>query len=106
MPYLYFSYFIFFPIYIFPSYIGVYINDALRLITVIYIAKNMHKLTEDKNDQLLFYLLSIIGYLADGTLNNNNWFILLLLFESMVQLKRENSEGMGFPSGNLCYLNI
>ncbi|MFX1275774.1 MAG: glycosyltransferase 87 family protein [Promethearchaeota archaeon] len=89
MPYLYFSYFIFFPIYILPSYIGVYINDALRLITVIYIAKTMYKLTEDKNDQFLFYLLSIIGYLADATLNNNNWLILLLLFESMVQLKKE-----------------
>lgn len=88
-PYLYFAYILFFPIYIIPFEISVYIWDFLRLISVIYIVKNIYKITDDKNDLYVFYFFSIIGYLVDGFLNNSNWLILFLLFESYIQLKKD-----------------
>lgn len=96
MPYLYYSYFIFFPMYILPTEIGVYVSDCLRLIAVIYIAKNINKLTEDKWDILLFYILSIIGYTADMSLNNSNGVILLFLFLSFIQFKKDRKFLSGF----------
>ena len=90
MPYLYYWYFIFYPVYILPTPIGVYVWDVLRLISVMYIAKNINQVTDDEKDLLFFFLFSGVGYIVDMFLNNNNWLILLLLFESYRQLKNEN----------------
>lgn len=90
MPYLYYWYFIFFPVYILPTVIGVYVWDVLRLISVIYIAKNLNQVTDDDKDLLFFFLFSGVGYIIDTFLNNNNWLILLLLFESLRHLKKDN----------------
>ena len=90
MPYLYFWYFIFFPVYILPIEIGVYIWDILRLISIIFVAKNLQKITKDNRDLYFFYILSIFGYLVDMSLNNNNWLILMLLLESYLFLEKDN----------------
>ncbi|MFX0070397.1 MAG: hypothetical protein ACFFAO_04830 [Candidatus Hermodarchaeota archaeon] len=88
--YLYFWYFMFYPFYIIPFEISVYIWDLLRLATVIYIARNIEKITESKQDILFYFIFSGIGYFADMYLNNTNWVIQFLLFESYLQLKKDN----------------
>jgi len=91
MPYLYFWYFIFFPVYILPTTIGVYVWDVLRVISVIYVAKNINQITDDEKDLLFYFFFSGVGYTIDMFLNNNNWLILLLLFESLRQLDKGNN---------------
>ena len=89
--YLYFWYFIFYPMYLIPYGISVYIWDLLRLISTIYIILNVKKITENENDILIFLVFCSIGYFADMYLNNTNWLVQLLLFESYIQLKKENT---------------
>ena len=84
--YLYFWYFIFYPFYIIPQEISLYVWDLLRIITTIYIAINISKIIENRRDLLFFFLFSGIGYFADMYLNNTNWIIQLLLYESYIQL--------------------
>lgn len=86
--YLYFWYFIFYPFYIIPLEISLYLWDLLRFISTIYIAINISKKIKERRDLLFFFLLSGIGYFADMYLNNTNWIIQLLLYESYIQLEK------------------
>jgi len=88
--YLYFWYFIFYPFFMIPLEISLYIWDLLRIISTIYIAINIKKLIKNDRDLLYFLLFTSIGYFADMYLNNTNWLIQLLLYESYIQLERNN----------------
>ncbi len=88
--YLYFWYFIFYPFYIIPQEISLYLWDMLRIIATIYIAINISKIVKYKRDLLFFFLFSCIGYFADMYLNNTNWIIQLFLYESYIQLEKNN----------------
>ncbi|MFX1390204.1 MAG: glycosyltransferase family 87 protein [Promethearchaeota archaeon] len=89
--YLYFWYFIFFPIYIIPfnTIIGVYIWDILRLLLTIIVIRKSPSVFKNKRDLLIFYILSVVGYTIDAYYNNVNFLILFLLFYSYVFLERE-----------------
>ncbi|MFX0004737.1 MAG: glycosyltransferase 87 family protein [Promethearchaeota archaeon] len=87
--YLYFWYFIFFPFSIIPIEIGVYIWDIARLIAVIYIFKNINRISNNKKNIIMFLILCTLGYFADAYLNNSNWLVGLLLFVSYIELKKE-----------------
>ena len=87
--YFYFWYFIFYPFYMIPLEISLYIWDLLRLFTMIYIAVNIHKIIENRRDLLFFFLFSGIGYFADMYLNNTNWIIQFLLYESYIHLEKD-----------------
>ena len=87
--YLYYWCFIYYPIWVLPAEIGLYVWDALRLIATLYIAKNLYKITEKKADLIAFFILSSIGYFADAYLNNSNWLLLLLLFLSFIEFKND-----------------
>ena len=87
--YLYYWYFIFYLFYLMPLDIGVYVWDALRLISSIYIAKEIYRITEDKKDLIAFFILSGVGFFADAYLNNTNWLLGLLLFISYIQLEKD-----------------
>ncbi|MFX1495179.1 MAG: glycosyltransferase 87 family protein [Promethearchaeota archaeon] len=87
--YLYFWYFIFYPFYIIPFEVSVYIWDLLRFISMIYITINIYKIVQNKNDLLFFIIFSSIGYFADMYLNNTNWLIQLFLYESYIQLEKK-----------------
>lgn len=96
--YLYFWYFIFYPFYIIPFEVSVYIWDMLRFISMIYITINIYKIVQNRNDLLIFFVFSSIGYFADMYLNNTNWVIQLFLYESYIQLenKRKYLSGIFF----------
>ncbi len=94
--YLYFWYFIFYPFYIIPIEISIYIWDLLRIISTIYIAINISKVIKNRRDLLFFFLFSGIGYFADMYLNNTNWIIQLFLYESYIQLEKNNKPLSGF----------
>ncbi len=89
--YLYFWYFIFFPIYVIPNniIIGVYIWDVLRLILTIIIVRESPKVFKNKKDLLIFYILSIIGFSIDAYYNNVNFLISFFLFYSFIFLERD-----------------
>ena len=89
--YLYFWYFIFFPIYILPFnlYIGVYIWDILRLVLSIYVIKEANKKFENKKDLLIFYIFSTVGYSIDAYYNNVNFLIVFFLFNSYLFLQKD-----------------
>ena len=87
--YLYYWYFMFYPFYLMPINIGVYIWDALRLVSSIYVAKQIYKITENKKDLVAFFILSGVGFFADAYLNNTNWLLGLLLFLSYSELEKD-----------------
>ncbi len=89
--YLYFWYFIFYPIYIIPynTIIGIYIWDVFRLVLTIIVVKESPKIFKNKKDLLIFYLMCIIGFSIDGYYNNVNFLILFLLFYSYVYFERD-----------------
>ena len=89
--YLYFWYFLFFPIYILPFniYIGVYVWDVLRLLLAIIVLKESPKVFKSKKDLLIFYILSTVGYSIDAYYNNVNFLIVFFLFYSFVFLERD-----------------
>ncbi|MHA1491076.1 MAG: hypothetical protein ACTSRI_15685 [Promethearchaeota archaeon] len=101
--YLYYWNFIYYPIYIIPLEIGVYIWDAFRLITAIYIAKNVYQLSQNHVGIVFYFILSGLGYFIDGYLNNTNWLIQLLLFESFLALKKEKKILAGLLFTLACY---
>ena len=80
--YLYFWYFIFFPMYLLPIEIGIYIWDAIRLSSVAYVFYNAKEIFENKKDLIIFYVLSSIGYCYDAYFNNANFLIIFFLFLS------------------------
>lgn len=87
--YLYFWYFIFYPFYIIPFEISIYIWDILRFISMIYISINIYKIAQNRQNLLIFFVFSSIGYFADMYLNNTNWVIQLFLYESYIQLEKK-----------------
>ena len=89
--YLYYWYFLFFPIYIIPlnGLIGVYVWDALRLILSIWVIKESPKVFKYKKDLLVFYILSTVGYSIDAYYNNVNFLIVFFLFYSFVYLEKD-----------------
>ncbi|MFX1365940.1 MAG: glycosyltransferase family 87 protein [Promethearchaeota archaeon] len=93
--YLYFWYFLFFPIYL-PVYLNpnnliimIYVWDILRLILTIIIVREAPKIFKEKKDLLIFYILSIVGFSIDGYFNNVNFLICFFLFYSYVFLEKE-----------------
>ncbi|MFX1591816.1 MAG: glycosyltransferase family 87 protein [Promethearchaeota archaeon] len=87
--YLYYWYYIFLPFSLIPTEIGVYIWDIARLIAVIYVFKNIDRISSEKKNIIVFLILSTIGYFADAYLNNSNWIVLLLLFLSYIELEND-----------------
>jgi len=87
--YLYFWYFIFYPMYLIPIEIGLYIWDILRLISVVYVFIKAKELFENQTDLIIFYILSCIGYSVDAYFNNVNFLILFFLFNSYIALKKD-----------------
>ncbi|MFX1303189.1 MAG: glycosyltransferase family 87 protein [Promethearchaeota archaeon] len=87
--YLYYFYLMFFPFSIIPKDIGVYIWDLARLLSTIYIFKNVEKISEDRKNIVVFLILSTLGYFADAYLNNSNWIVLLLLYLSYIELEKD-----------------
>jgi len=89
--YLYFWYFLFFPIKIIPTdgLVGVYVWDVLRLFLTILIIRESPKMFKNKKDLLIFYILGIVGYSIDAYYNNVNFLIAFLLFYSFVYLESD-----------------
>jgi hypothetical protein len=87
--YLYFWYFIFYPIYLIPPVIGVYVWDILRLVLVIFIIIDSPKVFKNRKDLLIFYVLSMVGFTIDGYYNNVNFLIAFFLFYSYVFLEKD-----------------
>ncbi|MFX1478729.1 MAG: glycosyltransferase 87 family protein [Promethearchaeota archaeon] len=84
--YLYFWYFLFFPIYILPpqGLISIYVWDILRLFLTMLVIKESSKIFKNKKDLLIFYIFGIVGYSLDAYYNNVNFIIVILLFYSFV----------------------
>ncbi len=89
--YLYFWYFIFFPVYILPYnlYIGVYVWDVLRLILSIYVIREASKIFENKKNLIIFYIFGTVGYSIDAYYNNVNFLIVFFLFISYRYLEKD-----------------
>ncbi len=87
--YLYFWYFMFYPMYLLPIEIGLYLWDILRLISVMYVFFKAKELFESRTDLIIFYILSCIGYSVDAYFNNVNFLILFFLFNSYLALKKD-----------------
>lgn len=87
--YLYFWYFIFYPIYIMPFEIGVIIWDLLRLFMGIYIIKEARKIFKSEVDLFIFYILSSFSYCLDTYYNNCNFLIAFFLFQSYHSLEHD-----------------
>jgi hypothetical protein len=82
--YLYFWYFLFFPMYLIPIEIGVYIWDMLRLISVGYVFFKAKEIFVNQIDLILFYILCSIGFAYDAFFNNVNFVIFFFLFLSYI----------------------
>lgn len=89
--YLYFWYFLFFPVYIIPidGLIGVYVWDALRLILTIVVVNKSAKVFKQKKNLLIFYIFSIVGYSIDAYYNNVNFLIVFFLFYSFIYIGKD-----------------
>lgn len=89
--YLYFWYFLFFPVYIIPTngLISVYVWDALRLILTILVVKKSPAVFKNKKDLVIFYIFGIVGYSIDAYYNNVNFLIVFLLFYSYICFEKD-----------------
>ncbi|MFW9827905.1 MAG: glycosyltransferase family 87 protein [Candidatus Thorarchaeota archaeon] len=91
--YLYFWYFIFFPVYFLQYFsniiIGIYVWDIVRLFFTIIVIRKSPQVFKNKKDLLIFYILCIVGYSIDAYYNNVNFLILFLLFYSFIFLEKE-----------------
>ena len=87
--YLYFWYFIFYPMYLLPVYIGVYVWDIIRLAAGIYIVKKAPKIFKDQWELFLFYVLSFISYGLDAYYNNCNFLTAFFLMRSYITLENK-----------------
>jgi hypothetical protein len=87
--YLYFWYFIFYPIYLMPFEIGVYVWDLLRLFMGIYIVNEAPKIFKNQIDLFIFYVLSSISYSLDAYYNNCNFLITFFIFISYHSLEHD-----------------
>ncbi|MBD3256227.1 MAG: DUF2029 domain-containing protein [Candidatus Lokiarchaeota archaeon] len=86
--YLYFWYFMFYPMTLIPWQIGVYIWDALRFIMASYVARAVRKAFTNFFDVLTFLSLMTIGFVIDSFYNNCNFLIVFLLCRSFLTLKQ------------------
>lgn len=93
--YLYFWYFLFFPIYLLPLLVGLYLWDILRLILSVVIIKESPKLFQEKKDLLIFYILGTIGYSIDAYYHNVNFLIAFFLFMSYYYLEKDKKWNAG-----------
>jgi hypothetical protein len=87
--YLYFWYFIFYPMYVIPVEIGVVIWDILRLVIGIYIINEAPKIFKRQIDLFIFYVLSSISYGLDAFYNNCNFLVTFFLFISYQSLEHD-----------------
>lgn len=87
--YLYFWYFLFFPMYLIPVEIGVYIWDMLRLISVGYLFFKAKNLFVNKKDLIIFYVLCSVGFAYDAFFNNVNFVIFFFLFNSYIAWEKD-----------------
>ncbi|KKK46425.1 hypothetical protein LCGC14_0728520 [marine sediment metagenome] len=89
--YLYFWYFLFFPVYIIPTdgLIGVYVWDAFRLILTIVVVNKSAKVFKQKKNLLIFYIFTIVGYSIDAYYNNVNFLIVFFLFYSFIYIGKD-----------------
>ena len=87
--YLYFWYFIFYPMGLIPFEIGVYIWDILRLVISSYLVLKGFKIIKNRLNLLWFYLSIFIGFLIDGWYNNCNFLIIFFLLLSYQSLEKD-----------------
>jgi len=85
--YLYFWYYIFYPMGLLPFEVGVYIWDLLRLITVSFVVYKSFKYFKNRNDLFIFYILLSVGFCIDAWFNNVNFLILIFLYYSYIALE-------------------
>lgn len=82
--YLYFWYFMFYPMYLIPIEIGVYVWDALRLVSCVLVARKAPKMFKNTTNLIIFFILCSLSYGLDAYFNNVNFVVLFLLFYSYV----------------------
>ncbi len=87
--YLYFWYFIFYPMGLMPLEIGVYVWDILRLVISSYLVLKGFKIIKNRLNLLWFYLSIFIGFLIDGWYNNCNFLIIFFLLLSYQSLEKD-----------------
>jgi len=87
--YLYFWYFIFYPMGLVPFEVGVYIWDILRLITSSYVVLKGFKIIKNRRNLLWFYFSIATGFLIDGWYNNCNFLIIFFLLFSYTSLEKD-----------------
>lgn len=87
--YLYFWYFIFFPMGLLPFEISVYIWDLLRLILTSYIVLKAFKIIKNRTNLKYFYFTISVGFFIDGWYNNCNFLIVFFLFMSYTLLESD-----------------
>ena len=87
--YLYFWYFIFYPMGLIPFEIGVYIWDILRLVISSYIVLKGFKIIKNRTNLKWFYFTIAVGFLIDGWYNNCNFLIIFFLLLSYSFLEKD-----------------
>jgi hypothetical protein len=87
--YLYFWYFIFFPMGLVPFEIGIYIWDILRLVLSSYIVLKGFKIIKSRTNLLWFYFTIFVGVLIDGWYNNCNFLLIFFLLISYTSLEND-----------------
>jgi hypothetical protein len=87
--YLYFWYFIFYPMGLIPFEIGVYAWDILRLVISSYIVLKGFKIIKNRTNLLWFYFTIAVGFLIDGWYNNCNFLIIFFLLMSYTSLEKD-----------------
>ncbi|MHA1459345.1 MAG: glycosyltransferase family 87 protein [Promethearchaeota archaeon] len=87
--YLYFWYFIFYPMSLFPLEVGVYIWDVLRLIASSYIVLKGYKIIKNRTNLKWFYFTIAVGFFIDGWYNNCNFLIVFFLLLSYTSLEKD-----------------
>ncbi|NVM44028.1 MAG: DUF2029 domain-containing protein [Candidatus Lokiarchaeota archaeon] len=87
--YLYFWYFIFYPMGLIPFEIGVYVWDILRLIISSYIVLKAFKIIKNRTNLLWFYFTVLVGFIIDGWYNNCNFLLIFFLLLSYTSLEND-----------------
>ena len=87
--YLYFWYFIFYPMGLMPFDISVVIWDMLRLVISSYLVLKGFKIIKIRLNLLWFYLTIFVGFLIDGWYNNCNFLIMFFLLMSYTSLEKD-----------------
>ena len=88
--YLYFWYFIFYPMGFIPFEIGVYVWDIIRLIISSYIVLKGFKIIKNRTNLLWFYFTILVGFIIDGWYNNCNFLLIFFLLLSYNSLENDN----------------